>query len=99
MKKWMITNLNIYKNYGLNYEWYIEFRIWDEKFYCDEVNKFIKDIIINKRAKYECIINDIRWVDFYVYNWYNKWDWGYVYEIEINNSLINPNKITSFLET
>lgn len=98
MKKWMITNLNIHRNYGLNYKGFIEFKIWDEKYHCSEVNKIIKDIILNNRIKYEFYIDNLKWVDFRIHTRYKMWNWYCVYEVEILNNYLNPNKIMSYLE-
>jgi len=64
MKKWMIIDLNIYRLYGFNYEGYIKFRIWDDRYYCSEVSEFIRNLILNNRIKFECIIESLKWVDF-----------------------------------
>ena len=98
MIKGMITKLKVYKNYDLSYKGFIEFRIWDEKFYCSEVNDFIKNIVSNYKNMYECYLEILRWVDFIIYSRYHTLDNIYIYEIEIKNNFINPNKVKTYLE-
>jgi len=97
MKKWMIIDLNVYRIYGLNFEGYIKFRIWDDRYYCSEINVFIKDLINNNKIRNKCIIEKLRWVDFKILARYDEWDWWYVFEIELIDSFINSNRIRSFL--
>ncbi len=98
MIKGMITKLKINKKYDLKYEGFIEFRIQDDKFYCNKLNDFIKEIVSNNKVEYNYCLELLRWVDFIIYSKYHTLDDEYIYEFEIKNKLLNPNKTKSYLE-
>lgn len=97
-KKWMISKLNINKEFGLNYEWILEFKIWDTIYSCTNINKFIKEILIWNIIQYEIFLNKLYWVDFRVYSYNEDSEWITAFEIQIIDSYINKNKVISLLK-
>lgn len=57
MRKWMITNLEVYSKRGANYEGYVDFIIWDQKYHCWDITNFIR------------AFNRFRDIDFTILNW------------------------------
>lgn len=58
-KKWMIINIEKTRTFGLIYEWFIIFRIWDDKYKYSDINKLIKLFwILN--------IDSLEWTDFLI---------------------------------
>ncbi len=98
MIKWIINKLNIYKQNDFKYKGFIEFKVWNEKYYCDEINSIINNDTLNNKIKYESFINNLRWIDFWIHSRYKVSDYDYIFEIEILNSFLNPNKSMTYIE-
>ena len=99
MKKWKIVNIK----FNRKFEGYIEFRIWDKKYYCEGIYFFItqllfsvKDEIEGENAEYKYMKNYLKGADFYLHKEYEAWELRYWYEIEMINSLLFPEKLRRF---
>lgn len=97
-KKWMISKLNINKEFGLNYEWILEFKVWNVIYSCTNINEFIKEILIWNIIQYEIFLDKLYWVDFRVYSKNKDSEWITAFEIQIIDSYINKNKVISLLK-
>lgn len=91
MKKWIIRKIKIYRDFWLNYKWFILFQIWDEIYESSNIDIFLRDY----KNKYHNIEN-VAWCDFKVLREYKKSDWC-IFEIELISSVFNVNRIVSYL--
>jgi hypothetical protein len=91
MRKWLITNLSLYRNFWLHYDWIIKFQIWDKIYESSKLNDFIRDYW-NRYNN----LSDIKGSDFRVLSQYRQWN-NIVFEIELINKTFNPNKVISYL--
>lgn len=91
MKKWIIRKIKIYRDFWLNYKWFILFQIWDEIYESSNIEIFLRDY----KNKYHNIEN-VAWCDFKVLRQYKQDNW-FVFEIELISSVFNANRIVSYL--
>lgn len=87
----MITNLSLYKNFWLHYDWIIKFQIWDKKYESAKIDDIVKDYW-NRYIN----LTDITGSDFRLLNKYNQSD-SIIFEIELINDIINPKKFINYL--
>jgi len=93
MPKWVITNITIYRDYWIKYDWFIKFRIWNKYYHCSNIDSFMK--AYNKNRNWN--INDVKWSDFKVLWEYKKADKWAIFEIELIDRAFNPNKEITYI--
>lgn len=97
-KKWMISRSDINRIFGLNYEWNIEFRVWDKIYECVNISQFIKDITIWNIVRFQMISDSLHGVDFRVYDKDVDSDWIITFKIQIIDDFLNRNKVICLLK-
>lgn len=91
MKKWIIRKIKTYRDFWLNYNWFIKFQIWDNIFESSNVDSFLNDY---KNKYYN--IESVAWCDFKVLREYRQSD-GFVFEIELISRVFNSSWVLSYL--
>ncbi|MBW7954426.1 hypothetical protein H3C61_01305 [Candidatus Gracilibacteria bacterium] len=91
MRKGLITNLSLYRNFGLHYDGIIKFQIGDKIYESSKLNDFMRDY----GNRYNNL-SDIKGSDFRVLSQYRQGN-SIVFEIELINKTFNPNKVISYL--
>lgn len=97
-KKWMISKSDVNRIFGLNYEWNIEFRVWDKIYECVNISQFIKDLTTWNIVRFQMISENLHWVDFRVYSKDVDSDWITTFEIQIIDNFLNRNKVIVLLK-
>lgn len=91
MRKWIITNLSLYRSFWLKNKGIINFQIWDKKYETSKVDDFIRDYWDKNKN-----INEIKGSDFRLLSQYRQWG-SIIFEIELINKTFNPKKVISYL--
>lgn len=93
MKKWIITKIEINRIYWVGYNWFIDFKVWDNRYHCSNINNFMKAYNKDRRSN----IESIKWSDFRVLSEYKKSDKWLLFEIELINRDFNPDKKITYI--